>query len=163
MAKIQFIPALLVLNVGVIVFLVLLTILFGRVYCSVICPLGVFQDLVSWVKRRNKKARFRYSSAISWLRYTMLGVFIITFVAGLGSLFALLDPYSAYGRIANNLFIPVYQCGNNLLAMAAENVGNYAFYSTDVWVKSGITLAIAIVTLFIIGILSWRNGRTYIL
>ena len=44
MAKIQFLPAVLALNVGVIAGLVLLTLVFGRVYCSVICPLGVFQD-----------------------------------------------------------------------------------------------------------------------
>lgn len=44
MAKIQFLPALLALNVGVVLLLVVLTLLFGRVYCSVICPLGVFQQ-----------------------------------------------------------------------------------------------------------------------
>ena len=48
MAKIQFLPALLALNVGVVIILIALTLLFGRVYCSVICPLGVFQDVVSW-------------------------------------------------------------------------------------------------------------------
>lgn len=49
LAKIQFLPAVLALNVGVVAFLVILTLLFGRVYCSVICPLGVFQDIVSWI------------------------------------------------------------------------------------------------------------------
>lgn len=46
MAKIQFLPAVLALNVGVVIALVLLTLLLGRVYCSVICPLGVFQDII---------------------------------------------------------------------------------------------------------------------
>ena len=46
-AKIQFLPALLALNVGVVVFLVLLTLAFGRVYCSIICPLGVMQDIIA--------------------------------------------------------------------------------------------------------------------
>lgn len=41
MAKIQFLPALLALNVGVVAALVVLTLIFGRIYCSVICPLGV--------------------------------------------------------------------------------------------------------------------------
>lgn len=45
MAKMQFLPAVLALNVVVIVALMLLTLVFGRVYCSVICPLGVMQDL----------------------------------------------------------------------------------------------------------------------
>ena len=48
MAKIQFLPALLALNLGVIIALVLLTLLFGRIYCSVICPLGVMQDVIAW-------------------------------------------------------------------------------------------------------------------
>ena len=63
MAKIQLLPAVLALNVGVILFLVILTLLFGRVYCSVICPLGVFQDIVSWLsgRRKGKKNRFGYN------------------------------------------------------------------------------------------------------
>lgn len=55
MAKIQFLPAVLALNVGVMIALVLLTLLLGRVYCSVVCPLGVFQDIISWVSGRVKR------------------------------------------------------------------------------------------------------------
>ena len=47
LAKIQFLPAVLALNIGVVLFLIILTILFGRIYCSVICPLGVFQDAIA--------------------------------------------------------------------------------------------------------------------
>lgn len=74
LAKIQFLPAVLALNVGVVAFLVILTLLFGRVYCSVICPLGVFQDIVSWISGKRKKNRFRYSPAISWLRLQHVGL-----------------------------------------------------------------------------------------
>lgn len=55
MAKIQFLPALLALNVGVVLALVILTLLLGRVYCSVICPLGVFQDVVAWFPKRPRR------------------------------------------------------------------------------------------------------------
>ena len=78
-AKMQFLPALLAVNVGVVSVLLVLTLLFGRVYCSVICPLGVFQDVVSWIAGKRKKNRFSYSPAVSWLRYGMLGIFIIAF------------------------------------------------------------------------------------
>ena len=73
-AKVQFLPALFALNVGVVVALVLLTLLVGRVYCSVICPLGVFQDIVSWISGRRKKKRYRfsYSREKKWLRYGVL-------------------------------------------------------------------------------------------
>ena len=73
MAKIQFLPALLALNVGVVLTLVILTLLLGRVYCSVICPLGVFQDIVAWFAKKSKKNRYRHSPALSWLRYGVLG------------------------------------------------------------------------------------------
>ena len=62
MAKIQFLPALLAVNAGIVIILVILTLLCGRVYCSVICPLGVFQDIVSWINGvRGKKHRMRFS------------------------------------------------------------------------------------------------------
>ena len=164
MAKIQFLPAVLALNLGIVALLVVLTLVLGRVYCSVICPLGVFQDIVSWLNSRRKKKlkyRFSYSPALSWLRYTMLGVFLIALVAGISSLAALLAPYSSYGRIASNFFAPVYRWGNNLLAYFAERADSYAFYETDVWLKSLPTFLIALATLVVIVILAWRNGRTY--
>lgn len=55
MAKIQFFPAVLALNAGVIIALVLLTLIFGRVYCSVICPLGVMQDVFAWLGKNRKR------------------------------------------------------------------------------------------------------------
>jgi len=162
LAKIQFLPALLALNAGVIIFLVVLTLLFGRIYCSVICPLGIFQDVATWSSRKvKKKKRFTYSPAVSWLRYGVLAMGVLAFILGVGSLVALLDPYGAYGRMVNNLFLPIYEAGNNLLAYFAERVDSYAFYSVDVWIKSGITFLIALTTFIIIGILAWRNGRTY--
>ena len=161
LAKIQFLPALLALNIGVVLFLVVLTFLLGRVYCSVICPLGVFQDIISWVAGKQKKNRFLYSPTKKWLRYSVLGIFIIMMVAGLNSLAILIAPYSAYGRIASNLFAPIWQWGNNLLAYFAERMDSYALYEVDVWIKSLPTLIIAVVTFIALGILAWRNGRTY--
>ena len=141
-------------------FLVILTLLFGRVYCSVICPLGVMQDIVSWAsgKRRKHRNRFAYSPALTWLRRGMLVVFVAAMLAGVGSLLA---PYSAYGRIASNLLAPVYAWGNNLLAYIAGRMDSYAFYSVDVWMKSLSTLLVAVVTFAVLFVLAWRSGRTY--
>ena len=166
MAKLQFLPAVLALNVGVIILLIALTLIFGRIYCSVICPMGVFQDIIAWFgkKARPKKERkipYTYSKAMSALRYTVLGVFVMAIIAGVGSFVALLAPYSSYGRIASNIFQPLYRWGNNILASIAEKYDSYAIYDVDVWVKSMPTLIIAVVTLVIIFILAWRNGRTY--
>lgn len=163
MAKIQFLPAVLALNVGVVVGLVVLTLLFGRVYCSVICPLGVMQDLVSWFsgRRRKHRNRFAWTKARTWLRWTVLVLFVAVMAAGLGSLGALIAPYSAYGRIVQSLLAPLYAWGNNLLAWAAERVDSYAFYSVDVWLKSLPTLLIAVITFAVLFVLAWRGGRTW--
>lgn len=159
LAKIQFLPAIMAVNVVVVVVLIALTLVFGRIYCSVICPLGVFQDLLARLNR--KKNKYSYSKEVRWLRYPVLVIFIIAGVAGVGSLFQLLAPYSAYGRIATMLFQPIWEWGNNLLALAAEHYESYAFYSVDTWMRSMPVFIIAAVTLVVIFILAWKGGRTY--
>ena len=163
LAKIQFLPAVLALNFVVIAILLVLTLLFGRIYCSVICPLGIFQDCVSNLssRRKGKKARFSYSKEIKWLRYGVLVLFVIALVAGFNALVALLAPYSAYGRMVQSLLAPVWQWGNNLLAWIAERQDSYAFVTKDVWLKSLPTLIVAAVTFVVVVVLAWRNGRTY--
>lgn len=165
MAKIQLIPALLAVNIAVIVFLILFTLIFGRVYCSVICPLGIFQDGISNISKRTKvkgkKKRFSYSPTKSWLRYSVLGLFVVGILLGISAVVSLFDPYAAYGRLASNLFLPLYRLGNNLFALIAERMNSYAFYSTEVWIKGWSTFGIAVITLIVIGILAWRNGRIY--
>ena len=161
LAKIQFLPALLALNLGIIFFLVILTLVFGRIYCSVICPLGVFQDVIARIGRMGKKLPYSYSPALSWLRYGVLVVFILAMIMGLNAVVAILAPYSSYGRIVNNLFQPFWQWGNNLLAYLSERIDSYAFYETEVWLKSVLTFVIALVTLVMLVVLAFRNGRTY--
>ena len=161
MPKLQFLEAVLALNVAVVIGLVVLTLILGRIYCSVICPLGIMQDLFGWLGKKVKKNRYTYSKEKKWLRYPMLVVFVIALVAGVGSLFQLLAPYSAFGRIATNLLQPVWQAGNNVLASIAEHYDSYAFYHSNIWISSGVSLIIAGVTLVTLGVLAWRNGRTY--
>lgn len=161
LAKIQFLPALLALNFGVVIVLVILTLVSGRTYCSVICPLGVFQDIVSRIAGKRKKNRFRYSPALTWIRYGILSVFILALIAGVGPAIAFLAPYSTYGRIASNLFAPLYLWGNNLLAYIAERMDSYTFYSVDIWMKGAVTFGIATASFIVLFILAWRKGRIY--
>ena len=161
LAKVQFLPALLAMNVVVVVLLLLLTLIFGRIHCSVICPLGIMQDVISWIHDKRKKNRFSFSKEKKWLRYSMLVIFVIALIAGVHSLVALLAPYSSYGRIVTNLLKPIYEGGNNVLASIAEHFNSYAFYHVDVWIKSLPTFIIAALTFVILFVLAWRNGRTY--
>ncbi len=170
MAKVQFLPAVLALNVAVVAGLILITLLFGRIYCSVICPLGVMQDFIAWMSKRklfrkNKKAKlankYSYSPTKRILRALVLLAFLVLMIAGLNTLAIIIAPYSAYGRIATNLMQPVYLWVNNGLAAIAEHYDSYLFYSVDVWMRSLLSLGIALGTLLIVGVLAWRGGRTY--
>ena len=159
LAKIQLLPAVMALNVVVIVALALLTLVFGRIYCSIICPLGILQDVLARLRR--KKNKYFYSREVRWLRYPVLVVFIVAALAGVGSLFQLLAPYSAFGRIATMLLQPLWMLGNNVLGFLAERADSYAFYTVDVWMKSLPVFIVALVTLVVLVVLSWRGGRTY--
>ncbi len=161
LAKLQFLPAVLALNVAAIVLTLALTLIFGRLYCSVICPLGILQDIISALHNRRKRNRYNYSPAKRWLRYGVLVAFVVALAAGLGSVAALIEPYSAYGRIASSLLQPLYIAANNVLAGIAEHLDSYAFYEQDVWLKSLPTLIVAVATLVVVGALAWRGGRTY--
>lgn len=161
LAKIQFLPALLAVNVAVVIALLVLTLLFGRLYCSVICPLGIMQDGFARLGKMSKRNRYSYSAPKTVLRLFMLALMVVAIVFGIGAIVALLAPYSAYGRIAQSLLALVWQWGNNLLAGWAESHDSYAFYSVDVWMRGGITLGVAIATVVVLGYLAWRNGRTY--
>lgn len=161
MAKVQALEAVLALNVAVIAGLAVLTFLFGRIYCSIICPLGVMQDVFGWLGKKSKKNRYTFSKEYKWLRYGLLAIFIAGCLAGVGTIIELLAPYSAFGRICTMLLQPLWMLGNNALASIAEHYESYAFYDVDVWMKSLPVFFIALLTLIIIAILAWRNGRTY--
>lgn len=161
MAKMQFLPAVLAGNFLVVAIVLLVTLFFGRFYCSIMCPLGVMQDGFNFVARKVKHNRFHFVEELPWLRYGILLIFIVLLVVGLNGIAILIAPYSAYGRIATNLLQPVYLWINNLLAGIAERHDSYAFYSVDVWLKSGVSLVVAIATLVLVGFLALRRGRTW--
>ncbi len=159
MAKIQLLPAVMALNVVVIVALAVLTLIFGRIYCSVICPLGILQDVLARLRR--KKNKYSYSKEVRWLRYPMLVLGVGCWVLGVGSVVQLLAPYSAFGRIATMVLQPLWMLGNNVLGFLAERADSYAFYTVDVWMKSLPVLIVAVATLILLAVLAWRGGRTY--
>ena len=148
LAKIQFIPSLLAFNAAVLIGLLVLTLLFGRIYCSVICPLGITQDLVNWITKKaggKKKAiRFGWSKPHNILRYTILAVYILAVIFGIGSFIALLDPYAIFGRMMTDTVRSVVNlAGGNYIALNA------------------LALSVTIVTVAAVIIMAVRGGRTY--
>lgn len=156
MTKVQLFPAIMSLNVVVVVILVLLTIVFGRLYCSVICPMGIFQDFFSFIGLKVRRNHFHYKSENKWLRFFVLAVFIVAIVMGFTSLACIIEPYSAFGKMVNNLIQPLYLGVNNKLAAYAEAHDSYQFYAIDnnmaswtmLYVSGGICLLLILLSFF---------------
>ena len=160
--SIQLVPALLALNVDILVILLVLSLVFGRVYCSFICPMGVYQDVVAWLSKKfTKKKKYTFSKAMTVLRWTVLAATVIAFIFGFNFLVGLLDPYGAYGRIVTHIFRPAYLAGNNLLEYIFSSFDNYTFYKVGIYSLGLLSTLIALATLVGIGLLAWRNGRTW--
>ncbi|MDR2836426.1 MAG: 4Fe-4S binding protein [Bacteroidales bacterium] len=162
LAKIQFVPAALSLSWIILGIILLLTILFGRIYCSIICPLGVFQDISNWFSKKIiKKKKYNYRKQKTILRLVILGLVIISLFF-IDTLFLeFLDPYSAYGRIIYNVFKPIYVAGNNLLETIFTNFGIYTFYKEPIFIASIFAFITGIITFLTIGFLSFFYGRTW--
>jgi polyferredoxin len=133
----QIVPAILSGAAGVVAFQLILVLVFGRIYCSALCPAGILQDIVNRLfcigKKKGRGARrFAYHKAPDVLRYALLGLTTLSLAAGFTTLLVWLDPYSNFGRIATNLFRPAAMWGNNLLADLLMRIGNYALYHVTI-------------------------------
>lgn len=130
MANLQFLPSLLAGNAIVIAFVIVLTILLGRLYCSVICPMGITQDIVIFLRRQygkimtkcqanrfqklkaqgkplpkphNYNKKFSYSTPNRLFRYAFLFLLVASFIFFGQLLISLFAPYSAWGRIVRSI------------------------------------------------------------
>jgi ferredoxin len=165
----QFIPSLLkyviagaVTATGFIV-VIALTLLTGRTYCSFLCPLGIFQDVISRIggmfKRRFRKYGYKKP-------YTILRYFILILTAGillLGGVYVLsiLDPYSTFGRFMTFFAKPVVLLLNNLLATILGKFDIYTVFKIDIKAYELAAYVIPVSFLFLIGFLAFRYGRLY--
>ena len=159
-AKIQLVPAILAMSI-VWVPIFCATTLFGRIYCSVVCPLGIMQDIFTWIGGKFKKNRFSYTKNKIWLRLVVLVAFIIAMIVGFAPVTTLIEPYSAYSRIVNSLFKPLYDMLNNWLAGIDAANDRYNFTEVQIWMRSVTTFVVALATLVILGALAIWKGRLY--
>ena len=165
LARWQLLPALLAGNVLVAAILLLLTLLFGRAYCSVLCPLGLFQDVVSFLAERRKggRRRYAYRRESRKLRYGVLAVLAIGLLGGVAAIPLLLDPYTIFGRMATHLFAPAVHSGANQLIrwQIAYDGPDFGLAHTDVVTFGTAAIVVAAAYLVIISVVAWRYGRLY--
>ncbi len=164
----QFVPSVLKfitvfsLSAAGFLIIILLTALFGRVYCSVICPLGILQDFSNRLGLFFKKRkRFRYRKPQNFLRNSILVVTIISAAFLSIILVNLLDPYSLYGKTAAAIFRPVGIWINNGVASMLESMNVFFLFLKDQHPFHMATFAFPFLMFVIILILAGRSGRLY--
>jgi polyferredoxin len=156
----QFVPSVLkfydlkILAAGGFLFILLLTLITGRTYCSFLCPLGIGQDLNSRIGGRIKKKfrRYGFKRPFTILRYTILAVtLIVTLVWGV-YMITLLDPYSIFARFMTYFAKPVVIIINNFIAGI---LGKFDIYTlSNVPVKGFPLIVYSIPAVFLLS--CWR-------
>ncbi|MEE4116925.1 MAG: 4Fe-4S binding protein [Marinilabiliaceae bacterium] len=148
---------------GGFIIVLALTVFTGRTYCSVICPLGTYQDLVNRlggkIKRRNR--RFAYGRAHNILRYSILAFTLILMLAGSVFLISLLDPYSVFGRFVSYFFKPVLVTANNLVAWIGAKFDYYGIFKVAYTKIPPVSYILPLVFFALVGIMAFGNGRLY--
>ncbi len=150
-----------ILTAGFII-VIILTFLFGRIYCSTFCPLGTFQDVVAYFAKKFKRKKFyKFSKPLDWLRYPFLVITFIFTIAGSILFLNLLDPYSVFGKIVSDLFRPVYYGVNNLFVFVLEQTNWYPLYPVNLKSYNWISFGFSAFMLVLVVRLTIKKGRLY--
>lgn len=140
-----------------------ITVLMGRTYCSVFCPLGIYQDIVARVagKIARRNLRYSYKKPSTIIRYSLLALTIIMLLAGSMFFVELLDPYSIFGRLATYFFQPIILVINNILAWFGSKVDFYGIFRVEFIRIPLIVYIIPGIFLVLITYMSFSGGRSY--
>jgi len=141
---------------------IILTLLFGRVYCSTFCPLGTLQDIINFISKRiNKKKHFSYLQPYNILRYSILVLTLISASAGFIILLNLLDPYSNSGKIFSLLIKPLLIWTNNFAASSLEKLNIYFIAPIEFRGIRFTGIIYPLIFLAVAGWLSFKYGRLF--
>ncbi len=156
----QFGPGLLRLTSGLflgtlaaVLMIAVVTLLFGRIYCSVLCPLGILQDGIAFLAQRIKgKTHRRYRFLDT--RPVKYGVFLFVLILGAAGvmlpLIALL-PSSNFFTFVSNVFLRFF-CTTD------PDVGTPSYYCVNPPAAAfGFSLGVFLV---VAALAAWR-GRIY--
>lgn len=164
----QFIPSVLkfsqlaTLSAAGFIVVLMFTLLFGRIYCSTICPLGILMDIIGRLRRRVKKQpRFVYMRPHPFVRYGLLTITVMTFLAGSIIAIDLLCPFANFGRIATQILRPIVIGVNNGAAIALEQLGYFGLPPVTLQHVNWLVLAFALAFLATIAWLVITRGRLY--
>jgi ferredoxin len=149
------------ISIGALLVL-LLTVFFGRVYCSAVCPLGIFQDVIIRLSQKiNRRRRFKFKKPFYNIHYSLFALTAVSLISGSALLLNLLEPFSNYGRMLSNLVNPVIIVLNNLAANALEHFEIYALFKVPIIHISLVSVIAPAIFFALIFYLSYYHGRLF--
>lgn len=145
-----------------LIFVLLLTFLFGRVYCSTICPLGILQDVVIRIaKRVNRRRRFQFKKPFYKIHYIIFIFTVVFALAGSLVLLNLFEPFSNYGRILSNLVSPSVVFANNILGNILGQFDLFFLFQIPLLHIDIISALASLCFLGLVLYLSYNHGRLF--
>lgn len=157
--KMQLVPAIAGFTLTIFVAWMLITLIFGRVYCSSVCPIGTLQDIAARATRLGKKGRrriYRYQRPNNAVRYTMLAIMVVSLICVFPLIVSILDPYSAFSRICSDFFNPMCK----FLIVALQKAGVESPVPVATIVTGSVAASIIATTLFVATtVIAAQNGR----
>jgi len=98
--------------------LTLLTLLWGRLFCSYLCPVGILQDIAIRLRVTVKRSKGKrdYTPNHRVLRYSFTALLIAAAVMGAAVPLGLMEPFSIFGRFTAAVVKPAFIWFNNLLS-----------------------------------------------
>ena len=152
LASMQFIPALFSLSAAWTLTWLAVAFLFGRIYCSTFCPMGIFMDICSRLSRGRKgspRKRYHHTAPRNTLRFTILATAGMAAAIGFPLLLVMLDPLSSYGRGVTFTLEPL-----TLVLSGHSDKAMLMFGS------SAVAAVIAVAVMVAVALVAMRSGRT---
>lgn len=127
-SELQIVPLILSAGMPWLIGWLVITFVFGRVYCSSVCPLGTFQDCVGKVASYARKGRgYRYVEPVWSVRWLFLIVMIVAITGFSMALTLTLDPYFSFNRMICGTAIPAFTLGAIYVTIAEALAGLATF------------------------------------
>ncbi len=165
----QFLPSLVLLishpglSAGAgLLFILLTAVVFGRVYCAFLCPLGVLQNIFM---RLSRIFGIKKSNALQKpyprIHYSIAVVMLMTLCLGSMDMIGFLDPLSIFGRIVAHLFKPAALVIHNVATSFLETFDIYILSVKKPHFVSWPIYSVTVFSLIVVLFFSLFHGRLY--
>lgn len=162
--RLQIGPAVLHFTLVIFIAWLLVTLTFGRIYCSTFCPLGTMMDIMARSVRPGRidklgssRFRYRYSHPANRLRFYALGIILASALLGNFILPSITEPFSVFSRICNSLLAPLFSAVSNGLTLIGITSTAPAVMVTASLLATSIAMLLFVALFF----MSAKSGRLY--